>query len=116
MTYYTAEIKMPTTKREGLENFIQMIINHLEADNTREALLTAVDLRQDVTSGIYDQAITESEGEPVDLNDPDVVERKIISRCINLILESDDQITISVNDGEEISLKNSRDIEAILNE
>ncbi len=31
MTYYSKEISLPATKREGLENFLQIIINKLEA-------------------------------------------------------------------------------------
>lgn len=59
---YAAEIKMPTTKREGLENFIQMVINKLEAGDTENALLTAVDLLEDVRCGQYDDAMTDSKG------------------------------------------------------
>lgn len=44
MTYYSREIKMPTTRLDGLRNFVQMIINKLEAGETNEALLTAADL------------------------------------------------------------------------
>ena len=53
--HYTKEIKMPTTKQDGLANFIQMIINSIERGEVNEALLLAVDLKQDVTSaaGIY---------------------------------------------------------------
>lgn len=44
MTHYSREIEMPKTRLDGLCNFVQMIINQAEAGNTREALLTAVDL------------------------------------------------------------------------
>lgn len=44
MTYYSREIEMPKTKLQGLCNFVQMVINRIEAGNTREALLVAVDL------------------------------------------------------------------------
>lgn len=44
MTYYSREIEMPKTKLDGLCNFVQMIVNHAEKGDTREALLTAVDL------------------------------------------------------------------------
>jgi hypothetical protein len=44
MTYYSRELKMPNSKLEGLCNFVQMIINKIEAGQTEEALLTAVDL------------------------------------------------------------------------
>jgi hypothetical protein len=52
---YSKEIKTPANKKEGLENFVQMIINRLENDEPREALLTAVDLLQDLQSGIYSE-------------------------------------------------------------
>lgn len=44
MTFYSREIKMPVTRKQGLCNFVQMIINQIESGNSREALLTAVDL------------------------------------------------------------------------
>jgi hypothetical protein len=50
MTYYSREIKMPTTRLEGLCNYVQMIINQLEAGQHGEALYTAADLR-DTLSG-----------------------------------------------------------------
>ena len=54
---YTREIKRPKNKEEGLQNFVQMIINCLEAGDHREALLKAVDLHQDLTSGIYREVV-----------------------------------------------------------
>ena len=53
MTYYSEDIKIPKTKRDGLANLVQMIINDLEAGDAREALLKAVDLKNDITSKIY---------------------------------------------------------------
>lgn len=53
MSYYSADIEMPSNMKEGMLNFLQMIINDLEAGDSREALLKAVDLRQDVMSDIY---------------------------------------------------------------
>lgn len=44
MTYYSRKIEMPQTRKEGLCNFVQMIINQLEAGKSNEALLSAVDL------------------------------------------------------------------------
>jgi hypothetical protein len=44
MTFYSRELKMPHTRLDGLCNFVQMVINALEAGNTESALLTAVDL------------------------------------------------------------------------
>jgi hypothetical protein len=45
---YYQEIKEPRNMQEGLANFVQMIINELEAGNHREALLKAVDLLNDL--------------------------------------------------------------------
>jgi hypothetical protein len=42
---YRLPITAPKSTREGLMNHLQMVINHLEDGDTREALLTAVDLR-----------------------------------------------------------------------
>lgn len=44
MTYYSRKIEMPKTRLDGLCNFVQMVINQLEAENPNEALLIAVDL------------------------------------------------------------------------
>lgn len=44
MTYHSRKIEMPSTRLGGLCNFVQMIINSLEAGETNNALLTAVDL------------------------------------------------------------------------
>lgn len=60
--HYTRDIKMSRNKKEGLENFLQMIINHAEAGRTRETLLTAVDLLEDVRSGAYDDAMKDAAG------------------------------------------------------
>lgn len=60
--YYSRKIEMPKTKREGLENFLQIIINRLEAGETHEGLLAAVDLLQDVHSGVYDDAMKDAKG------------------------------------------------------
>lgn len=62
MTYYSREISLPKTKRDGLENFLQIIINKLEAGANNDALLATVDLLQDVQSGIYDDAMADSKG------------------------------------------------------
>lgn len=53
---YSREITKPANMEEGLQNFVQMIINRIEAGDAREALLLAVDLHQDLTSGIYKEA------------------------------------------------------------
>ncbi len=58
--YYSRELKMPATKKDGLMNFIQMVINQLEAGNPNEALYIAVDLLNDVMCGNYDQAIIDT--------------------------------------------------------
>lgn len=41
---YAREIKAPKSAKEGLSNFIQLIINRIEAGNSHEALMLAVDL------------------------------------------------------------------------
>jgi|SRR6185503_13288595 len=58
--YYSRQIKMPANKKEGLENFVQLIINQIEAGESNEALLTAVDLLNDLWSGIYSEVDTEA--------------------------------------------------------
>lgn len=55
--YYSRPIKPPKTLREGLSNFVQMIVNDLGRGEFGEALLRAVDLLGDVDSGIYDRAL-----------------------------------------------------------
>ena len=57
MTTYSREIEMPKTLKEGLCNFVQMIINSAEAGDSREAMLKAVDLLDDLHSGAYDEAM-----------------------------------------------------------
>jgi hypothetical protein len=44
MAFYSREIKMPSTRLQGLCNFVQMVINSIEAEQHENALLTAVDL------------------------------------------------------------------------
>ena len=53
MTYYSREITMPADRKEGLCNYVQMIINRLEAGDHREALLTAVGLLDDLSGSVY---------------------------------------------------------------
>lgn len=62
MTYYSREISLPKTRREGLENFIQIAINRLEAGDHQEALLGLVDLLEDIRCRIYDGALTDPRG------------------------------------------------------
>lgn len=62
MAYYTREIEMPKTRREGLQNFVQMVINKIEAGDNEKALLTAVDLLEDLRCGIYDDAMANAKG------------------------------------------------------
>ena len=50
---YSLPIEMPATSQEGLTNFVQMIINKLEDGQPGEALLTAVDLRNDLVCEVY---------------------------------------------------------------
>jgi len=56
-TYYSKKIEMPKTMKEGLCNFVQMIINIAEAGDSREAMLKAVDLLNDLNTGVYDGAM-----------------------------------------------------------
>ena len=55
MSRQTSLLTMPKTKQEGLANFVLLIIQALEAGKTREALLKAEDLWNDVqgTHPIY---------------------------------------------------------------
>ena len=48
--YYSRPIAKPKDRREGLINFVQMIINAAERGDAREAMLLAVDLRNDLAS------------------------------------------------------------------
>jgi hypothetical protein len=59
---YSAPIKMPMNKRDGLQNFVQMVINRIEAGDAQSALLTAVDLLEDLRCGIYDDAMADAKG------------------------------------------------------
>ncbi len=59
-TGYSREIGMPKTKRDGLANFVQMVINRIEINDSREALLLAVDLLEDINCGLYDDAMTDA--------------------------------------------------------
>lgn len=62
MTYYSREITMPKTRRNGLANFVQIIINKIESGEVQEALLSAVDLLEDINRGSYDDAMTDAKG------------------------------------------------------
>ena len=57
--HYSRQIEMPKTKRDGLANFVQMIINSAEAGDAQEALLKAVDLLEDIRCGLYDDAMVD---------------------------------------------------------
>lgn len=66
MVSYAMEIQAPRTRKEGLMNFVQMIINAAERGDTREAILLAVDLKDtisgkanpyaDITDGLTKEA------------------------------------------------------------
>ena len=47
-------ITQPTTKRDGLANFVQMIINQIEERQYSDALRDAVSLRNAINNGVYD--------------------------------------------------------------
>lgn len=59
---YARAIEMPATRRDGLANFVQIVINKIEAGDTREALLAAVDLLEDINCGAYDDAMADAKG------------------------------------------------------
>ncbi|MER8827197.1 hypothetical protein NKH73_14005 [Mesorhizobium sp. M0938] len=63
MNTYTRKIELPANKREGLANFVQMIVNNIEAGEIENALLTAVDLHQDIETGIHDDAMVNTTAE-----------------------------------------------------
>lgn len=44
MAFYSRKIEMPHSRLQGLCNFVQMIINAIEAGQHENAMLTAVDL------------------------------------------------------------------------
>lgn len=48
--YYSRPLEPPRDRKQGLINFVQMIINAAEAGDAREAMLLAVDLRGDLES------------------------------------------------------------------
>lgn len=58
--YYSRPIEKPKTAQQGIMNFVQMIINNLEAGETRAALLQAVDLLEDLRTEIYQVTIDRS--------------------------------------------------------
>ncbi len=62
--FYSQEICKPKNAQEGIVNFVQMIINDIEAGETREALLKAVDLKGDLASEIYKVTMDEAEDTP----------------------------------------------------
>jgi hypothetical protein len=60
--HYTRKIEVPANKRDGLANFVQIIINQIEAGDIENALLSAVDLHEDIVCGIYDDAMQDAKG------------------------------------------------------
>ena len=60
MTYYSREITKPATRKDGLCNYVQMIINRLEAGDTREALMTAVGLLDDLSGSVYNEVTVDA--------------------------------------------------------
>jgi len=68
MKHYSQEIKAPKNMKEGLQNFVQMIINEIEAENHHEALMKAVDLLNDLWTedGPYSSVVVESAQEEVE--------------------------------------------------
>ncbi len=47
--FYSREIQKPRDRREGFANFVQLIINNIEAGEPQQALLGAVDLLDCIT-------------------------------------------------------------------
>ena len=64
MTGYSREIKPPKTTKEGLLNFVQMIIDDIERKQHQEALYRAVDLL-DTLSGRANPYASVTDGNPV---------------------------------------------------
>lgn len=62
--FYSMELEMPKNAQEGITNFVQMIINQIEAGNTQEALLKAVDLKNDLECEIYKVTMNSESNEP----------------------------------------------------
>ena len=59
--YYSKPmINPPANAQEGLQNFVQMIVNKLERGEVREAKLQAVDLLNDISTGIYQVSMEET--------------------------------------------------------
>lgn len=61
-TYYSRLITEPKNRREGICNHLQMIINHLERGDSRDALLQAVDLQDAIRSSPDDKTFTLAAG------------------------------------------------------
>ena len=66
---YSNEIKQPKNASEGLQNFVQMIINSIEADEYKQALIQAVDLHQDIRAGFYNEVCSPDAEETVSTSD-----------------------------------------------
>ncbi len=64
---YSMDLEMPTNAQEGITNFVQMIINEIEAGNATEALLKAVDLRNDLETEMY-KVTMDNTPEPLNIN------------------------------------------------
>lgn len=52
-SYYSRELTEPKDMAEGLQNFVQMIVNQIEAGEHHSALMLAVDLLDDLRCGTY---------------------------------------------------------------
>ena len=69
MTRYSREITMPATRKEGLCNHVQMIINLIEAGDMHGALMTAVDLLDDLSGSVYADVITDAASETITMSE-----------------------------------------------
>ncbi len=50
---YTRKLKQPNNIQEGFQNKLQMIINKIEADDKREALMLSVDMLDDISGSLF---------------------------------------------------------------
>jgi hypothetical protein len=57
MSGYRQEIEMPKNMKEGLCNFVKMMINAADEGDCREVCLKGIDLLNDLRFGVYDSAM-----------------------------------------------------------
>jgi hypothetical protein len=69
MTHYSREITMPATRKEGLCNYVQMIINRIEAGDMHEAIMTAVGLLDDLSGSVYADVTTDAAPDTITMSE-----------------------------------------------